>query len=177
MKIVRLISDYRWPIYIAGHLTMSVVACGVLVWVATRPDTPRPIPDYYQSARNWDADEGAIEASRELGWQVRFSLPGEVPYVPGAPRPVDVVVIDRSGRPVSGLAGRLLAIRPSDARLNQDGALVEMPARAGNYRTLMRLDTPGAWEFRLDARLQALHFVQASRLTLDDASNAAGAAP
>jgi hypothetical protein len=54
MKLLRLVSDYRWPIYIAGHLTMSVIACGVLVWVATRPDVPRPIPGYYQAAQTWD---------------------------------------------------------------------------------------------------------------------------
>ena len=66
----RLISDYRWPIYIGGHLVMSVVACGVLVWVATRPDAPRPIPAYYEAAQSWDADE-AVQPTPAAGWAGR----------------------------------------------------------------------------------------------------------
>lgn len=175
MKALKFVSDYRWPIYIAGHLTMSIVACGVLVWVATRPDTPLPIPDYYQTAQAWDADEATLDASLALGWQVTFTLPGDVPYVAGALRPVDVTIVDRNGAPVAGLAGRFIAIRPSDARLNQSATLVELTGETGRYRTLVRLDMPGAWEFRLDTRQQALHFVHASRITLGgDAGSGAG---
>jgi len=136
----------------------------VLVWVATRPDAPRPIQDYYQSAQRWDADEAVAAASRDLGWTVRYELPAGIPHLAGMPRPIDVTVVDRGGRPVSGLAGRLFAIRPADARLNQHGDLVAVPAQAGRYRTLVRVDQPGAWEFRLDATQQALRFVHAARL-------------
>jgi FixH len=174
VSVFRLISDYRWPIYIGGHLTMSVVACGVLVWVATRPDSPRPIQGYYQSAQSWDADEAVAAASRDLGWTVRYELPAGIPHLAGMPRPVDVTVVDRSGQPVSGLAGRLFAIRPADARLNQRGDLVAVPTEAGRYRTLVRVDEPGAWEFRLDATQQSLRFVHAARL--DMAADAEGAA-
>lgn len=172
MKVARLVAEYRWPIYIGAHLTMSVVACGVLVYVATRPDAPRPIESYYESAQAWDADEAADEASRALGWTVRYELPADVPYVAGMPRPVDVTVADRAGRPVTALAGRLLAIRPSDERLNQRGTLVELPSRAGHYRTLLRLDAPGSWEFRLDTTQQSMRFVHAARINIDAAPQA-----
>lgn len=164
MKVLRLVSEYRWPIYLGGLLTMSIVACAVLVWVATRPDVPRPIKGYYEAARAWDADEAVEEASRQLGWTVRYELPAGVPHLPGMPRPVDVHVADREGKPVTGLAGRLFAIRPSDGRLNQDVALVELPQEAGSYRTLVLMDQPGAWELRIDARKEALRFVHAARL-------------
>lgn len=166
MKLARLLSEYRWPIYLGGLLTMSVVACGVLVWVATRPDVPRPIRGYYEAARAWDADEAVAAASRELGWTVRYELPAGIPHFAGMPRPVDVRVADRQGRPVTGLAGSLFAIRPADTRLNQTGKLVEIPQAAGSYRTLVRLDEPGAWELRLDTRQGALRFVHAARLSL-----------
>lgn len=177
MKLLRLLSDYRWPIYIAGHLTMSVVACGVLVWVATRPDTPRPIQDYYRSAQTWDADEATEEASRRLGWTVRYQLTAGVPHLRGMPRPVDIRVVDRTGQPVSGLTGRLLVVRPSDGRLNQAVDLVELPSSAGNYRTLVRLDEPGAWDVRIDARQQTLRFVHASRWSVPNDSGDGRAAP
>ena len=72
VKLLRTLSEYRWPIYLGGLLAMSIVACGVLVWVATRPDSPRPIRGYYEAARSWDADEAVEDASRQLGWTVRY---------------------------------------------------------------------------------------------------------
>lgn len=162
MRLLRVLSEYRWPIYLGGLLSMSVVACAVIVWVATRPDSPRPIRGYYEAARAWDADEAVADASRRLGWTVRYQLPAGIPHYAGMPRPVDVTVADREGRPVSGLAGRLFAIRLSDTRLNQSGEIVELPQQAGSYRTLVVLDAPGAWELRIDATQQALRFVHAA---------------
>ncbi|HSM50591.1 MAG TPA: FixH family protein [Thermoanaerobaculia bacterium] len=173
MKLGRLISEYRWPIYLGGLLMMSIVACGVLVWVATRPDAPRPIRGYYEAARTWDADEAIAAASRELGWSVGFELPAGIPHFPGMPRPVDVRVADRDGRAVSGMTGHLFAIRPADTRFNQSGELTELPQEPGCYRTLVRLDEPGDWELRLDVRQGALRFVHAARLALSPETAAA----
>jgi nitrogen fixation protein FixH len=154
---------------------MSVVACASLVWVATRPNSPRPIRGYYEAARAWDADEAAADASRQLAWSVHYELASGVPHYPGMPRPVDVRVTDRDGNPVAGLAGTLFAIRSSDTRLDQAGALTELPQQAGSYRTLMVLDEPGVWELRLDARRQAMRFVHSARVTLSgDAVLSAG---
>jgi nitrogen fixation protein FixH len=166
MKVFKVLSDYRWPIFIGGLLSMSIVASGVIVWVATRPDAPRPMKGYYEAARAWDADEAVEAASRQLGWSVSYDLPADVPHYPGMPRPVDVRVADRDGKPVAGLSGRLFAIRPSDTRLNQSGELVALPQTPGRYRTLVVVDAPGAWELRIDARQEALRFVHAARLTV-----------
>jgi hypothetical protein len=166
MKFFRMVSEYRWPIYLGSLLAMSVIASGVIAWVATRPDTPHPIKGYYEAAQAWDADEAVEAASRQLGWAVRYELPEDVPHVAGMPRPVDVRVADRDGTPVSGLAGHLYAIRSSDSRLNQSGVLVELPQTPGRYRTLVRIDAPGAWELRIDVRQAALRFVHAARLTV-----------
>ena len=168
MKVFRLISEYRWPIYLGGLLAMSIVSSGVIVWVATRPDTPRPMKGYYEAARAWDADEAIEEASRQLGWSVRYQLPSDVPHVAGMPRPMDVYVADRDGNPVSGLTGSLFAIRPSDTRLNQTASLVALPQSPGSYRTLVRLDAPGAWDVRIDMRQGSLRFVHAARLAVPE---------
>lgn len=173
MKLLRLISEYRWPIYLSGLLSMPIVACGVLVWVATGPDAPLPIPGYYEAARAWDADEAVEETSRQLGWQVRYELPADVPHFPGMPRPIDVLVTDRDGHPVNGLVGQLSATRPSNTRLNQTAGLVEIPQQAGSYRTLITLDAPGAWDVHIDTKQAALRFVHGARLTIVDDAPAA----
>lgn len=166
MKLVRLIAVYRWPIYLGALLCMPVVACGVLVYVATRSDAPRPIKGYYESARAWDADAALEDASRRLGWTVRYELPEGVPHFAGMPRPVDLTIADRDGRPVTGLSGHLFAIRPSDTRLNGSGALVELPQQRGSYRTLIVMDDPGTWELHVDARQDALRFVHSARIAV-----------
>lgn len=168
MKLIRLVSDYRWPIYLAGLLLMPIVACAVLVYVATGPDAPLPIDGYYEAARTWDADEAVEEQSEKLGWNVRFEFPSDVPHFPGMPRPIDVRISDRDGHPINGLVGELFAVRPANTRLNQTAGLVEIPQQAGSYRTLVRLDAPGAWDFRIDARQDGLRFVHAARLTVID---------
>lgn len=166
MKLARLISEYRWPMFVGGLLSMSVISSGVLVWIATRPDSPRPMEGYYEAAQAWDASEAEEAASRQLGWTVRYELPANVPHLRGMPRPVDVTVADRTGAPVADLAGRLFAIRPSDTRLNQQGALSAIPNQPGRYRTLVRLDDSGEWEMRLDATQQAMRFVHAARMQI-----------
>lgn len=172
MTLRSALSTYRWPIYLGGLLGMSVMAQGVLVYVATRPDAPRPIGNYYQRSLSWDADAAVLEASRALGWSVRVEVPGDTPHAAGMPRPVDVRVLDRDGDPVAGLAGQLHVLRPSDARLSQSGTLTEIPHRPGTYRTLVRLDLPGLWEFRLDARQGSQRFVHTQRLNVSAGSSA-----
>lgn len=164
MKFARLLSEYRWPIFVGGLLSMSVVASGVIVWVATRPDAPRPMPGYFEAALAWDVTEAEKVASQQLGWTVRYELPTDVPHTAGMPRPVDVTVADRAGVPVMDLTGRLFVVRPSDTRLNQFGTLVAIPNQRGRYRTLVRLDEAGEWEMRLDATQQSLRFVHAARM-------------
>ena len=147
-KLLRFVSENRWPLYLSGLLAMAIAAYAVLIYVATRPSAPRPIPRYYETAQRWDADEAAAEASRQLGWSVPYEIPKGVPHVAGMPRPVDVRVVDREGKGVAGLAGRLLVVRPSDQRRSQSAPLVGLPQEPGRYRALVVVDQPGAWELR-----------------------------
>ena len=139
MKLFRLVSEYRWPIYLGGHLAMSVIACGVLVWVATRPDVPRPIRGYYEAAEAWDVREAVEDASRQLGWTVHFELPDGVPHYPGMPRPVDVSVTDRAGAAVDVADRRgqslfqIVAIVPLSPVV-----LLGLPVAVRTFRTLSR---------------------------------------
>jgi nitrogen fixation protein FixH len=163
-RLLRFVSENRWPLYLSGLLAMAIAAYGVLIYVATRPSAPRPIPRFYEASLRWDADEAVAEASRQLGWSVTYEIPTGVPHVAGTPRPVDVRVVDREGKGVGGLAGRLVVVRPSDQRLSQSAPLVGLPQEPGRYRALVIVDQPGVWEFRVDAKQGELRFVHAARV-------------
>jgi nitrogen fixation protein FixH len=165
--LLRFVVENRWPLYLSGLLGMAIVAYAVLIYVATRPSAPRPIPSYYEASQSWDADEAVKEASRQLGWVVSYDLPRGVPHVAGTPRPVDVRVVDAEGRGVAGLTGRLFVMRPSDQRRSQSVSLVGLPHEPGSYRALAVVDQPGAWEFRLDVTQDALRFVHAARVAVE----------
>ena len=75
MKLIRFVSENRWPLYLSGLLGMAIAAYAVLIFVATRPGAPRPIPRYYEASQQWDVDEAAEEASRQLGWSVTLRDP------------------------------------------------------------------------------------------------------
>jgi len=166
MGVRRFVSVYRWPLYLSGLLGMAIAAYGVLIYVATRPNAPRPLPRYYETAERWDADEAVEAASRQLGWTVSYDLPKGVPHVAGMPRPIDVTVVDRDGKGVAGLEGRLLVARPADQRLTQSAPLVGLPQQPGAYRALVIVDQPGAWDFRVDAKQGAMRFVHGARVTV-----------
>ncbi len=176
MKLRKFLSEYRWPLYLTGLLTMSILAYAILVWVATRPTAPRPIAGFYEASQEWDADEAVVAASRALGWTVTYELPAGVPHVAGTPRPVDVQVTDRDGKGVTGLTGRLFALRAAEARRGPPGTLVELPHLAGSYRALLRVDEPGAWDFRLDARRDGQRFVHSARVAVEKDAPEGGSA-
>jgi nitrogen fixation protein FixH len=165
MKLVRFISANRWPAFLGGILMMSITAQGVLVYVATRPSTPRPIANYYERSLDWDADAAVLAASRELGWSVAIDVPAGDQYTVAASRPVDLIVRDRDGEPVTGLAGRLISQPPAESR-KLESPLTELPHDRGHYRTLAPLGQPGVWLLSIDAELDGAHFVHSQRITV-----------
>ncbi len=165
MKVIRFTVANRWPAFLAGILLMSITANGVLVFVATRGDAPRPLEGYYERSLAWDAEAADLAASRALGWSVRIEVPGGEPYQLAAVRPVDITVLDRDGRAVTGLAGRLVSQPPGDTSL-LGSPLTELPHAPGHYRTLARLG-PGIWRLSIDAHLGDTHFVHTQELNVD----------
>jgi len=165
MNVLRFISANRWPAFLGGILLMSITAQGVLVHVATRPSSPRPIANYYERSLNWDADAAVLAASRELGWSVAIDVPAGDQYAVTARRPVDLVVRDREGEPVAGLSGRLISQPPAESR-KLESELTELPHDRGHYRTLAPLGKPGVWLLSIDAERGGTHFVHSQRVTV-----------
>lgn len=160
----RIVSDYRWPILLSSLLVLSISAQGIMVFFATSSNAPQPEKNYYEKSLKWDEVTALSEAGRRLGWTVAYSLPTGAQYLPGMARPLDMLIGDRDGKPVTGLKGKVFAIRPSETRLNTSGILTELPHKPGSYRTLITFGADGLWEMALDAAYGKQRFVNRTRI-------------
>ena len=145
------VSRYRWPIGIVGIMLCFFLADGLLIYNALRDyDAIRPEEGYYERALRHDEQQQRVERARQVGLEAKIVV-AEAP-IPNMPRRVDVEVNDADGKPVTGLEGKITAIRPSDARLKNEGTLVAVPGREGLYRLLLKVPVAGLWQFELEAR-------------------------
>lgn len=145
------VSRYRWPIGLVGVILCFFIADGMLIYMAHRDyDAVAPEAGYYERAVNHDEVRERIHRAELAGLKADIKV-AEAP-IPTMPRRVDVLVRDGEGEPVTGLEGRLTAIRPSDARLKNEGQLTAVPGQDGLYRLLLKVPVAGLWEFELDAK-------------------------
>jgi hypothetical protein len=150
VRFVDWVGRYRWPVGIVGIIAVFFVADGLLIATAFSARNVGPEEQYYERALQHDELRAAVQRAELRGLRVAIRV-GSAP-LSKMPRPVDVEVTDRAGRPVSGLNGTLTAVRPSDVRLKNSAALVGVPNRPGQYRLLLRVPVSGLWLFELDAR-------------------------
>ncbi len=148
-QLAHWISRYRWPAGIIAIVTVFFVADGILIATAFSARNVGPEEEYYERALQHDDTRAAVQRAELRGFRMAVRV-GAAP-LSEMPRPVDVTVTDRAGRPVPGLDGTLTAVRPSDVRLKNRAALVGVPNRPGQYRLLLRVPVSGLWVFELDA--------------------------
>ena len=163
-NLKRIVSDYRWPILLSSLIVLSISAQGIMVFFATSSKAPLPEKNYYEKSLKWDEISALTQASRKLAWTVDYSLPKGAQYLPGMARPLDMQIKDKDGKPVTGLKGKMYAIRPSETRLNTSGILTELPHKPGSYRTLITFGADGLWEMALDATYGKQRFVNRTRI-------------
>lgn len=145
------VSRYRWPIGIVGIILCFFIADGFLIYNALRDmDAIAPEEGYYERAIQHDELQKRVHRAKQAGLEAKVTV-AEVP-IPTMPRRVDVLVHDAKGAPVTGLEGKLTAIRPSDARLKNEGTFVAVPGQEGLYRLLLKVPVAGLWQFELEAR-------------------------
>ena len=143
--------------YLAGPsdwwawFSASFSLMGCVIYMAHRDyDAVAPEAGYYERAINHDEVRQRLQRAELAGLKAEIKV-AEAP-IPTMPRRIDVLVHDGQGEPVTGLEGRLTAIRPADARLKNGGQLIAVPGQEGLYRLLLKVPVAGLWEFELDAK-------------------------
>jgi len=155
---MRIPSHILYPGMILSLLGMSIVVGFVLVYAAKSDGGAQVMPDYYEHAVHWDAEEAVRRDSRALNWQVQLSL--------GDNAQGTLTVRDRNAQPVEGLEGEVHLRRP---QLAEDLAVAELVAdaeNAGTYTFEAPAYAPGYWDVILQAELDGtpVHLSHRQRL-------------
>jgi nitrogen fixation protein FixH len=140
---------------IVGIFALVVGVNGAMLWFTLRHPPQLVSASYYEDARGFSREMDAGRASLATGWHVQ-------PGPPDAAQPGRVVmsVVDASGRPVTGLVGRLRAYRPSDAALDQELPLRETSGAPGRYEARFRDPRAGHWTLFVSLERGGAHLQQ-----------------
>ena len=155
MKRHRLPPHIAWPMFIVGLLSMSVATVVITVVAARSDGGPQVIDDYYQKAVNWDETAALQAASDALGWQADIVIPSS----PGnaTASPVEIILLDREGQPITDAQGTIRASRPhrADVVAERPLTVTETP---GLYREAFPINQAGLWDFEIIAVQDSLRF-------------------
>ena len=139
--------DWRNPWFLGVVIAvLAVIAVNaVLIWYSTHQRSTLVDHEYSTKDRKSDTETiNDIEAQNALAWQTTIKMSKEL--VMGSPANVEIGVVDKAGKPVSGEMN-VVVYRPSDA--NKDFAVPFKEVTSGNYQGFISFPVKGYWELRI----------------------------
>lgn len=149
-----------WPAFIVFLLLIPVAASVVLVRVATGDPSFAVEEDYYEKARDWDAEMEQRGVNERLGWRVELRAAA----VAGRRVILTARLFDEAGRPVGAEQVRLEAFPV--ARASQVERVELTPTPEGSWDATLPLHHAGLWEFRFEALARGERFTETIRREL-----------
>jgi nitrogen fixation protein FixH len=137
----------RWPLLIAGLLTLHAAGMVTFAVIASSDPSHAVEKDYYRKALHWDDKRAQDAANAALGWRAAVSAhPGAQP----GQAAVSLTLVDRDGRPVTGAAVHLATFHMARGNEILEADLQE--TAPGVYTASLPMHRDGKWELRLRAR-------------------------
>ena len=137
-----------WMTVVIGLLGTQICIGGTAIYLANSDSTVTVIPDYYQSAVNWDTTRRARQNLRQLGWQVDVSVPQSE-----GTRFVILQILDPDGEPVTDLGASAECFHFAEA--SRIDSLQFRELGSGKYQAGTKLSKRGRWQVTL--RLEGKH--------------------
>ena len=133
-----------WVSVIVGFLGLQVVIGVASIVLALNDPSVAVIPNYHQSALDWDVTHRARQLADQLGWQIDYNI---IPAEQAGERTLLVTIQDRDGKPQSDLnvSARLY-------RHARGGNVDQFRLKAiadGNYQANTKLTGQGLWQIEL----------------------------
>lgn len=147
-----------WITLVVALLALQLAIGGFAVSVATSEQAPVVLPDYHQSALDWDATRRNRAAIDQLGWQIEIA-PSDVVDA-GGRRAMRVVVTDTNGEGVDGL--RVDASAYHHAHGHNVLKFSFESLGKGEYQAVEPMRRAGLWRLQLSMQhdgqaLQSIH--------------------
>ncbi|RMF43281.1 MAG: hypothetical protein D6753_05595 [Planctomycetota bacterium] len=137
-----------WVGMIVGLLGLQIAIGVVSIMIATGDGSAAVLPNYYESAVNWDVTRRARLKTAQLGWAIEYAV---LPPEQGTPRrEMRVMIADPQRAPISGLN---LAARVYHHAHGQEIFTVQFEeVGAGQYVGQVPLVQRGLWQ--VDLRME-----------------------
>lgn len=136
-------AKWFWVSGIVGLLGLQVAIGAVAIYLAHSDNTVAVIPNYYQSAVNWDTTRRARQLSEELGWQSQCVVGEAV----GTLRPVRFTLTDAEKAPVGD--ARISAKLFHHAQGSEVYTIHFSESEPGIYEATSPLTKSGLWQVSL----------------------------
>ncbi|MEZ6137141.1 MAG: FixH family protein [Pirellulaceae bacterium] len=133
-----------WVTLIVGFLSVQVIIGFGSVYLALGDPSVAIIPNYHQSALDWDIKHRAEENLRRLGWSVDVNVSSATANL----RTIDVRVLDRQGQPVSDLLIEAKVFHHARGSTIYKAQLKETDP--GTYWMSTQLTRAGIWQIDLN---------------------------
>ncbi len=145
---------YFWPGLVIALLGSSMAMWGTMLYKVETIDQPQVVENYYQKAVDYDYIEATRAAARQTGWKVDVDASGQ------QAKNVHIDVVDRSGKPVTGLKGTVSMHRPDLGKAVGVAKLEPVRGQPGRYAVGVHPNRAGLWDFVIKTKHdgQALQF-------------------
>jgi len=133
-----------WVSVIVGFLGLQVLIGVASIVLALNDPSVAVIPNYHQSALDWDVTHRARQLADQLGWQIDYNV---VPAERAGHRSLLVTIMDRDGKPLSDLNVSAKVYRHA-----RGGNVDKFKLKAiadGNYQADTKLSGKGLWQIEL----------------------------
>ncbi len=144
MQRVEVRARRVWVSVIVGFLGLQVLIGAASIVLALNDPTVAVIPNYYQSALDWDVTHQARQLTDQLAWQIDYNV---IPSDQAGQRTLLVSILDRDGKPVSDRNVTAKLFRHARGGVVDKFKLKEIAA--GNYQADTKLTEKGLWQVEL----------------------------
>lgn len=152
---------YRWiPWVFVAAMAVVVAVNGGLVYFATREPVGLIVKNPYQDGLRYNERLAERREQRALGWQIAAAV---YPAATAGSFEVRIEARDRSGAPLSMLAGKVRFDRPVERLATVETEL--KPLGNGYYLAAVKLPRPGQWDLTVDFTDGAAQHSSSTRIT------------
>ncbi|MDE2117943.1 MAG: FixH family protein [Betaproteobacteria bacterium] len=137
-----------WLLGMLGLIILVLGVNGTFIWYATHDRSTLVDREYNTKDRKTGASViSELREQKALAWKTTIKQPK--PIVMGSPAGYEISVVDREGKPVSGML-EVEAYRASDESRDFTTAFREVSP--GNYQGYVSFPLKGYWELRIRVR-------------------------